>query len=70
MCLYKQLRNAKEYDAMACAAAEGHDNILQYLLSLGQSPNGTCKVIILNIHGSYNNVQLFVQGHMVSHNAV
>ena len=30
---------------MACAAAEGHDSILQYLLSQGQSPNGSCKVI-------------------------
>lgn len=39
-------RNVLEYDAVACAAAEGHDNILQYLLSQGQSPNGTCKVVI------------------------
>ena len=33
-----------DYDAVACAAAEGHDNILNYLLSLGESPNGNDKV--------------------------
>lgn len=38
-------RNALDYDAVACAAAEGHCNILQYLLSLGQPPNGTPKVV-------------------------
>ena len=44
-------RNALEYDAVACAAAEGHCNTLHYLLSLGQSPNGTHKVIYMySIH--------------------
>ena len=38
-------RNAMDYDAVACAAAEGHDDILHYLLSLGESPNGNDKVI-------------------------
>ena len=46
--MYLQLpmvyRNNQEYDAVACAAAEGHDSILQYLLSQGQSPNGSYKV--------------------------
>ena len=42
------IRNALEYDAVACAAAEGHDSILQYLLSQGRSPNGTHKVVNLN----------------------
>ena len=42
-------RNALEYDAVACSAAEGHDNVLHYLLSLGQSPNGTTKVVIITI---------------------
>ena len=38
------ITNNQEYDAVACAAAEGHDSILQYLLSQVQSPNGSCKV--------------------------
>ena len=47
-------RNALEYDAVACAAAEGHFNILQYLLSLGQSPNGTDKVV--NMYSSLHHL--------------
>ena len=47
--LFMPYRNNLECDAVACAAAEGHDSILQYLLSQGQSPNGTCKVIDTDI---------------------
>jgi len=44
MIMIQYFRNALGYDAVACAAAEGHDNVLHYLLSLGQPPNGTPKV--------------------------